>query len=189
MIQVENVVLSDDVKDRHFVCDLQQCKGACCVEGELGAPLEESELLILENEIEAIWPYLSEAGRKAIEKEGPYVLDEEGEFSTTTVEGRECAFAVYEESGVLKCGIEKAHMEGKTDFRKPISCHLYPLRIGRKDQYYLANYHRWHICEDACKLGDALKIPLYIFLKQALIRKFGKKWYDRLVSIIEQNQD
>jgi hypothetical protein len=189
MIVVENVVLTDDIRDKHFVCDLKACKGACCVEGELGAPLEEEECLQLENVLEEVSPFLSEEARDVIEKQGPYVLDEDGDFSTSTINGKECVFAIYDDQGILKCGIEKAYQEKKINFQKPISCHLYPLRIGTKDQYHLGNYHQWEICDPACKLGDQLKIPLYIFLKEALIRKFGNAWYDHLVHTIEQNQE
>ena len=188
MIEIEDVVLTDDIKDKYFVCDLNKCKGACCVEGELGAPLEQEECLIIEDILDDIFPYLSDKGKKAIREEGPYILDDEGDFSTTTIEGKECVFAYYE-GDVLKCGFEKAFHEEKTSFKKPISCHLYPLRLNSKAEFSLVNYHQWQICDPACKLGKDLRVPLYIFLKDGLTRRFGEEWYEKLVAIIEQNQD
>lgn len=186
MIKVDHVILSDDIKEQFFVCDLEKCKGACCVEGEWGAPLEDNELPVLENIIEDIKPYLTKEGLKAIKKHGPYVIDDDNEYSTTTIGGKECAFAFYDDRGILKCGIEKAHADGKTDFRKPISCHLYPIRITKYDDYEAVNYNRWHICSPACKLGKALQVPLYKFLKDPLIRRYGKPWYNKLVKVIEE---
>lgn len=186
MIKVDNVILSDDIKEEFFVCDLEKCKGACCVEGDFGAPLSEDELPVLEEILEDVKPYLTKEGLKAIKRHGPYVLDDDNEYSTTTIGGKECAFAYYDERGILKCGIEKAWKEGKTHFRKPISCHLYPIRIKKYSSYDAVNYDRWHICSPACKLGEALKVPLYVFLKESLIRKYGEAWYNKLVDIIEE---
>jgi len=185
MILIDNAVISDDIKEQFFVCDLDKCKGACCVEGDLGAPLEESELKELEDSYEAVKPYLSEKGIKAIEKEGLYIKDFEGDFSTTTIEGRECPFSVYDENKVLKCGIEQAHIDGKTDFKKPISCHLYPIRITKYDHYEALNYDRWSICSAACVFGAKLGVPIYKFLKEPLIRKYGDTWYEELCDDIE----
>lgn len=185
MIEVGKVILSDDVKDEYFVCDLSKCKGACCVEGDLGAPLREEELPILREILPAVDPYLSEQGRKYINTIGPYILDEDKEYSTTTINRKECAFAVYDEHGILKCAIEMAHRDGKIDYQKPLSCHLYPLRIKKYDQFEAVNYDRWHICKDACSNGMNLKVPLYRFLREPLIRKYGKDWYNELVEIIE----
>jgi hypothetical protein len=186
MIIVDNAVISDDIKEHFFVCDLQKCKGACCVEGDAGAPLTRDELKKLEDIYEDVAPYLTEKGRQTIEEKGKYVKDWETEYATPTIAGnRECAYAIYDKKGVLKCGIEQAWQEGKTDFRKPISCHLYPLRIDKYDHYDAINYHRWHICSPACKLGEALQVPLYKFLKEPLVRKYGEVWYDKLVKEIE----
>lgn len=186
MIIVGNAVLSDDIKEKQFVCDLDKCKGACCVEGDLGAPLEKDELCQIEESLEVIKPYLSPEGLSAIEKEGPYILDEEGDYSTTTLGGKECAFALYDESGTLKCAIEQAHTDGKTDFKKPISCHLYPIRITKYDHYDALNYDRWDICAAACTLGEKLKVAVYKFLKEPLIRKYGKSWYQQLEDQISE---
>lgn len=185
MIIVDNAVLSDDLKEKHFVCDLAKCKGACCVEGDLGAPLDEDELQVINSVLDEVMPYLSEEGRAAIQEEGAYILDEEGDYSTTTIQGKECAFAIYDQKGVLKCGIERAYNDGKIDWKKPISCHLYPIRITKYDHYDALNYDRWDICKPACKLGDSLKVPVYKFLKEPLVRKYGADWYAALEGQVE----
>jgi Protein of unknown function (DUF3109) len=186
MILIDNTVISDDIAEQFFVCDLAQCKGACCVEGDLGAPLAEEELALLEESYEVVKPYLSAEGIAEIEKQGLYIKDWEGDFSTPTIADRECAFAIYDDRGILKCGIEQAYFAGKTTFRKPISCHLYPIRITKYDQYDALNYDRWHICSAACSHGDALKVPVYKFLKEPLIRHYGENWYKQLEKEIEE---
>jgi hypothetical protein len=185
MMKVGEVLVSDDIKSVEFVCHLEKCKGACCVEGDLGAPLEDDELPVMREILEKVAPYLTTGGKKAIEAQGPYILDEDGDYSTPTIGGKECAYAHYDENGILKCGIEQAYLDGKISFRKPISCHLYPIRITRKKEFEAVNYHKWNICSDACKLGSALGVPLYKFLKDPLIRKYGENWYNQLVSQIE----
>lgn len=180
MLVVRNTVLSDDIIEKAFVCDLQKCKGACCVEGDAGAPLEEDELAILETIYEDVAPFLTEEGRREIEKRGVYVKDRDGDYTTPTLHGRECAYAIYDKKGMLQCGIELAWKAGKIDFKKPISCHLYPIRIDRYDHYDALNYHRWHICSAACTLGEKLEVPVYQFLKDALIRKYGEDWFNEL---------
>lgn len=185
MIVVDKTIISDDIKDNFFVCNLDKCKGACCVEGDLGAPLEESELSELESIYNEVAPYLSPEGREAIERQGKYIRDYEGDFSTPTINDNECAYAIYDQRGVLKCGIEQAYLDKKISFKKPISCHLYPIRITNYDDYEALNYDRWSICSPACSFGNELRIPLYKFLKDALVRKYGDKWYAELVSQIE----
>lgn len=180
MIELDKTLISDDVIKEAFVCDLTKCKGACCVEGDLGAPLEINELPELKKVIPFVKPYLSNEAVAVLEKEGGYILDEDGDYSTTTLNGKECAFAFYDESGILKCSIEQAHKDGKTDFKKPISCHLYPVRISKLQEFEALNYDRWHICSPACDLGKELKVPVYKFLKEALVRKFGKDWFKKL---------
>lgn len=186
MIILDKTVLSDDIKERHFVCDLTKCKGACCIEGDLGAPLEKEELSMIEDSYEAVKPYLSKEGLAVIEKEGLYILDEEGDYSTTTIDNKECAFAIYDEKNILKCGIEQAYLDGKTKWKKPISCHLYPIRVTKYDHYDALNYDQWDICDAACKLGSNLKVPIYKFLKEPLIRKYGEQWYADLEKEIEE---
>jgi hypothetical protein len=180
MLVVGKAVLSEDIIEKAFVCDLQKCKGACCVEGDAGAPLSQEELRILQDIYEDVAPFLSEEGRKEIEKRGVYVKDKDGDFTTPTLHGRECAYAIYDKQGMLQCGIELAWKAGKTSFKKPISCHLYPIRIDTYDHYDALNYHRWHICSAACTLGEKLEVPVYRFLKDALIRKYGQDWYEEL---------
>ncbi|MBX2917109.1 MAG: DUF3109 family protein [Cyclobacteriaceae bacterium] len=189
MIQVGEILVSDDIKEVEFVCNLEKCKGACCVEGDLGAPLEEDELETMKSIQKAIKPYLTKAGLAAIKEQGPYILDEDGDYSTPTIGGKECAYALYDAKGVLKCGIEQAYLDGKVEFRKPISCHLYPIRITKnKKGFEAVNYHKWSICSAACTLGQSLQVPLYKFLKEPLIRKYGDVWYGELVAAIENKK-
>ena len=188
MIKVGEVLVSDDIKDVEFVCNLEKCKGACCVEGELGAPLDDDELPIMEAIQDEIRPYITKEGLKSIKRHGPYLLDEDGDYSTPTINGKECAYANYDEQGVLKCGIEQAYLDGKTKFRKPISCHLYPIRVTKKKDFEALNYHKWSVCSAACALGKALGVPVYKFLKEPLIRKYGKAWYKELVGSFENEK-
>lgn len=188
MIEIENTLLSDDVKEKFFVCNLTKCKGACCVEGDLGAPLEDNELEILEDIYEEVKPYLSEAGQREIEIQGKHILDDEGEFSTPTIDGKECAYAIYDENKILKCGIEQAYLDGKISYIKPISCHLYPIRITKYDKFEAINYDQWSICSDACDLGAELSVPVYKFLKEPLIRKYGEQWYSKLEKEVEETE-
>ena len=189
MIEHRNVILTDDIVEKHFVCDLNRCKGACCVEGDLGAPLEEEELDILDEIYPTVAPYLAAAGRKEIENQGAYVLDEDGDYSTPTIDGKECAYALYDDKGILKCGIEQAYLDGKVSFKKPISCHLYPLRVQKYDEFEAANYDQWSICSPACTLGESLQVPLYKFLKDALERRYGADWYESFVALIKNREN
>ena len=186
MILIDNTVISDDIAEKFFVCNLDKCKGACCVEGDAGAPLEDSETKILEDIYPIVKEFITEEGRQAIERQGVWVIDNDGDKGTPTIgENRECAYALYDERGILKCGIEQAYLAGKTDFKKPISCHLYPIRVTKYDQFDALNYDRWHICDPACQLGKSLQVPLYKFLKDALVRKYGEAWYADLLEEIE----
>ena len=189
MIIIQNTVISDDVRDNFFVCNLEACQGACCVEGDLGAPLEVAELEILKQEYAHIAPYLTGAGRAAIEQQGTHIEDWEGDYSTPTINDRECAYALYDERGILKCGIEQAYLAGATSFKKPISCHLYPIRISKYDGFEALNYDRWSICSPACAFGANLGVRVYQFLKEPLIRKYGEAWYGELVAAVEGGQD
>lgn len=185
MIKVGEVLVSDDIKDKEFVCNLEKCKGACCVEGDFGAPLEENELAILEEIYPMVKPYLTKEGIATIEKEGKHVKDDDGELCTPVIGGRECAYAIYDNRGILKCGIEQAYLDGKITWKKPISCHLYPIRVTTKKNFEALNYNKWHICSPACALGKELQVPVYKFLKEPLIRKYGEAWYGELVTLIE----
>lgn len=191
MIVIDDKILSDDVIDEQFVCDLNACKGACCVAGELGAPLNEEETKILEDIYEKVKPYLLAEGIAAIEEQGKWVLTEEAEkHNTPLMKKGGCAWMNYDKNGVVICGIEKAYNEGLINWKKPISCHLYPIRITkqRKTGYDMINYERWNICKAACKNGKALKVPVYKFLKDALIRKYGSEFYSVLELYVQQKE-
>ncbi|MDX5348751.1 MAG: DUF3109 family protein [Hymenobacteraceae bacterium] len=188
MIVLQHTVISDDVRDKFFVCNLEKCKGACCVEGDLGAPLEEQELKILEDSYEKIKPYMSEEGRQAVAEQGLYIKDWEGDYSTTTINDRECVYAIYDENLTLKCAIEQAYIDGKIDWKKPISCHLYPIRITKYDGFEALNYDKWSICADACNFGADLGVRVYQFLKEPLIRKYGEAWYKELEEVIAEEE-
>ena len=180
MIAIGKALVSEDVIEKQFVCDLNACKGACCVKGDYGAPLEKEELPIMDEIYEKVKPYLREEGIKAIEKQGKYLLYEKKEWVTPLVKGKECAYTIFEK-GIAKCGIEKAYYDGKIEWKKPISCHLYPIRITKqKNGMEAVNYDRWNICNPACKLGDSLKVPVFKFLKDSLIRQYGEDWYKEL---------
>lgn len=184
---IDKTVVSSDVVGESFVCDLNKCKGACCVEGDLGAPLTEDELEKIDEVVPLVKPYLSEEAIEVLDTQGGFILDEEGDFSTTTINNKECAFAYYDEAKILKCSIEQAWKDGKTDFQKPVSCHLYPIRIKNLGEYEAINYDRWKICAPACDLGASLKVPVYKFLKDALIRKYGEDWYAQLEQQIAES--
>lgn len=189
MIAIGQTLVSEDIIEKRFVCDLHACKGACCVKGDYGAPLEEDELPIMDEIYETVKPYLSAEGQKAIKKQGKYLLYEKTEWVTPMIAGRECAYTIFE-NGVAKCGIEKAYFDGKISFRKPVSCHLYPVRINKlKNEVEAVNYDKWSICKPACKLGDSLKVPIYKFLKDSLIRKFGEEWYAELATVAEKLEE
>ncbi len=180
--------MSDDVREKEFVCNLDKCKGACCVEGDFGAPLDEDELAILEEIYPKVKPYLSKEGIKVIEKVGTHTVDDDGDLVTPVIDGRECVYAIYDKKGVLKCGIEQAYNDGKVSWKKPISCHLYPIRITKKKEFEALNYHKWHICSPACALGKELQVPVYKFLKDPLIRKYGEAWYEDLLKAVEAEE-
>ncbi|GHA61191.1 DUF3109 family protein [Pontibacter akesuensis] len=188
MIVLQNTVISDDVRDQFFVCNLEKCKGACCVEGDLGAPLEEEELKILEENYAHIKPYMTGAGQQAVEDQGLYIKDWEGDYSTPTIGNRECAYAIYDADKTLKCAIEQAYYDGKIDWKKPISCHLYPIRITKYDGFEALNYDRWGICSAACNFGQDLGVRVYQFLKEPLIRKYGEGWYAELEQLMENGK-
>lgn len=177
--------MSEELLEEEFVCNISKCKGECCVQGDSGAPLLENELSVIEDLVETVIPYLPESGVKAIKDQGAWVIDSDGDFVTPLVDGAHCAFVTFEK-GVAICGIEKAYNDGKINFRKPESCHLYPIRIQKTRFYEGLNYHRWEVCSDACSLGKELKVPVYKFLKEALIRKYGAAWYEELEMMAEE---
>jgi len=179
MIIIQNTIISEDVKEKQFACNLAVCKGICCVLGDAGAPLEEKEIALLEKYFPDYKINMPEDGIKTVETEGYYVLDNDNEYVTPLVAGKHCAY-VYFENDIAKCAIEKAYLEGKIPFKKPISCHLYPVRISKYDTIDAVNYHEWEVCKSACELGNKTNMPIYKFLKEPLIRKYGEKWYEVL---------
>jgi len=180
MLVIENAIVSEDVLSEQFVCDLSACKGECCVAGDVGAPLEPGERQILDNIYQQVKPFLLQEGIQAIEDQGTWVeTDEDEKFNTPLMPGGGCAWMYYAEGGVVSCAIEKAWQKGLIDFKKPISCHLYPIRITRQKKYGMdmLNYERWSICKAACSNGRKLKTPVYRFLKEPIIRKYGQEFY------------
>jgi|JI10StandDraft_1071094.scaffolds.fasta_scaffold01757_23 hypothetical protein len=184
MIEHRGTLISEDLFERRFVCDLNACKGACCVAGSSGAPLEVEEEALLQELWPKIRPYIPEKGQRAIDEHGVSELDEDGDLVTTLVEGRgECAFTVFDAQGIALCGVERAWKDGAIPFRKPISCHLYPIRIEKLKFHDGLNYHRWPICKPACECGAKLDVPVFRFLKDSLTRKYGAEWYAELEEI------
>lgn len=181
MIQIDDTIISTDVLKKEFVCHVEKCKGICCVEGDSGAPLDEDELKILDEIYEEVKPYLRLEGIEAIEEQGKYVKDFEGDWTTPLVKGKECAYVVFNKDGITQCGIEKAYEDNKIDFKKPVSCHLYPIRVQRYKTFTAVNYDQWSICKDACSLGEKLGVTVAEFTKEALLRKFGEDWYKQLM--------
>ncbi len=185
MIIIDNTLISDEIYTECFVCNLPACHGGCCVHGDAGAPLDKDETQILERIYPSIKPYLRPEGISAIEKNGCWT-DETGDFTTPLVNRQECAYVFFDDDKIAKCAIEKAWEEGVTDFKKPISCHLYPIRITRYSNYEAVNYHRWPICDPARNNGKALKVKIYQFLKEPLVRKYGENWYEQLDEYIKR---
>jgi hypothetical protein len=179
MIQIEDKLLSFDLFEKHFCCDLPRCLGACCVHGESGAPLEPDEIELLKKELPLIIPYLKPSGLKAINEQGVAVNDPDGDIVTPLIEGEECAFSI-EEGDITFCAIEKAWFEGKVTFRKPISCHLYPIRAKKYSTFTALNYDQWSICQPARELGEKEGIPVFRFLKGAITRAYGENFYNEL---------
>lgn len=192
MIQIQHTLLSDDIFEEQFICDLCKCKGQCCVEGESGAPLTREEFLQIEGILAEIWGDLSPKAQEVINKQGIAYTDYDGELVTSLVNGKECVFTYFDADGVCKCAIDNACREGRISVHKPVSCHLYPIRLTEYSGFTAVNYHRWSICKPAVKLGRKEGLPLYRFLKEPLIRKFGEEWYNEVCEaarlLIERNK-
>ena len=186
MIQIDDKLISEDLFSEEFVCNLAKCKGICCVDGDAGAPLDEDETKILDEIYPKIKSYLCPEGIQAIEEQGTYTLDFEGDLVTPLVNNAECAYVIFDEKGYTKCAIEKAYEDGVIDWQKPISCHLYPIRITEYSNFSAINYHEWDICSDACTLGKELGVKVYQFLKKPLIRKYGEEFYQTLSEAAEE---
>ena len=185
MLQIQDALVSLDLAEQFFCCDLDACLGACCIEGDAGAPITEDEREKIEEVLPAVADDLLPRARETVEREGVAYIDEEGDLVTTIIDGRNCAFTCYGKDGMCLCALERAYREGRTSWKKPASCALYPLRLTEYPTFTAVNYHRWKICRPAETLGRKLGIRLYQFLKQPLIDRFGQEWYDELVLACE----
>ncbi|MCB9170310.1 MAG: DUF3109 family protein [Flavobacteriales bacterium] len=186
MIQHRDTLLSEDLFEKRFVCDLDACQGACCEQGDSGAPLEPEEAKLIRKHYAKLKPYMTERGKEAVAQQGTSVVDMDEELVTPLVqEYAECAFAKKDERGIWQCGIERAYRDGKIPFNKPISCHLYPIRVKQLKHHEALNYDQWPICKPACSCGAKLDVPVFRFLKDALVRKYGQDWYDELGELYE----
>ena len=179
MLAIDDVIISEDVLNQYFACDISCCKGACCVEGDAGAPLEEEEIAILEDCLEEIKPFMTEKGVETVTKSGVFDYDMDGVLVTPLINDSECVFVYFDENDA-KCAIEKAFLEKKIGFWKPISCHLYPIRIKKCNYYEVLNCHQWEVCSAARKHGKDLGIRLLDYLKEPLKRKFGGVWIEKM---------
>jgi hypothetical protein len=183
MIAIENVLVSDEIVKKQFVCDLAKCKGACCVDGDAGAPLQKEELDKINEVFNKVLPYLGQESIQELERQGRYVYDKEFGWVTPTINSKICVYGIKDATGIVKCGIEQAYMDGKIKWKKPISCHLFPaiVKKSKHNDTVFVNYEpREDNCSPGCVLGKKLKVPVYVFLKEALVRKFGQKFYDAL---------
>jgi hypothetical protein len=181
MIAIENTLISDEIFTEFFCCNLDACKGSCCVAGDAGAPLNEDEIQYLENHIDIIKPYLTEKGRETIENTGVFEIASDNTPVTPLVDRAECAYLVFAENGIAECAIERAFEDGKITYQKPISCHLYPIRISKVGEFDALNYERWTICNEARIEGKDKDIKIFQFLKTPLIRKYGSEWYKQAI--------
>jgi len=180
MIQIGKTLVSEDIIEKDFVCNLNACKGQCCIDGDAGAPLEDDELQIMKDIYPKVKPFMRAEGIEQIEKQGVYTTNKDGEHETTLINKADCAYVIFNENNVALCAIEEAYNQGEIQWKKPVSCHLYPIRVREYTEFSGINYDRWSICDDACSLGAELQTPVYKFVKQALIRKFGEDWYNEL---------
>ncbi len=183
MFQLGKTIVSEAIIENDFVCNLKACKGACCIDGDAGAPLEKEEADILEALYPKLKPFLRPEGIDAIEQQGSYITTEHGELETPLIDGKDCAYVIFDSKHTALCGIEEAYNRGAIDWKKPVSCHLYPVRVKDYSEFSAVNYHQWQICDDACTLGKTLQVPIYKFVKDALIRKFGEDWYQELENV------
>ncbi|MBU2938308.1 DUF3109 family protein [Lacinutrix sp. C3R15] len=186
MFQLGKTIISEDIIDKDFVCNLSACKGACCIDGDAGAPLDKEEVSILEAIYPKVKPYLRKEGIAAIEAQGTSIVTDFGDYETPLIGGADCAYVIFDDKKTALCGIEEAFNQGDIDWKKPVSCHLYPIRIKEYSEFSAVNYEKWEICDDACALGAELQVPVYKFVKQALIRKFGEDWYAALEEVADK---
>ena len=185
MFQLGKTIVSEEIIEKDFVCNLSACKGACCIDGEAGAPLEKEEALILQEIYPKIKPFLRQEGIREIEKQGAFITTKDGELETPLINEADCAYVNFDDRGIALCAIEEAYNQREISWKKPVSCHLYPVRVKDYSEFSAVNYHKWHICDDACTLGKELQVPVYKFVKDALIRKFGEDWYMELEKVAQ----
>ncbi len=183
MFQLGKTIVSEEIIDNDFVCNLSACKGACCVEGDAGAPLDKEETEILNEIYPKVKPFLRKEGIEAIEAQGEFITTPFGDYETPLINGADCAYVIFDDKNTALCGIEEAYNQGEINWKKPLSCHLYPIRIKQYSEFAAVNYEKWDICDPACSLGKELQVPVYKFVKEALIRKFGKDWYEELEKV------
>lgn len=189
MFQLGKAIVSEEIIENDFVCNLSACKGACCIAGDAGAPLDKNEVKILEDIYPKVKPFLRKEGIDAIETQGKSIITEFGDYETPLIDGEDCAYVIFDDNKTAMCGIEEAYNQGAIDWKKPVSCHLYPIRTREYSEFTAVNYDRWEICDDACSLGKELQVPIYKFVKEALIRKFGKDWYENLEKIASEKKE
>lgn len=185
MLEIKDTLISLDLIERFFCCDLDKCLGACCIEGDAGAPITEEEQREIENELPRIFDDLSPAAQKEIKENGVSYIDEEGDLVTTIVNGRDCVFTCFDKGGKCLCAFERAYREGRCGFKKPASCHLYPVRLTKYPSFTAVNFHRWKICKPAETMGRKLNLRAYQFLREPLVARFGKEWYEELCMAAE----
>lgn len=187
MFQLGKTIVSEDILEKEFVCNLSACKGACCVDGDAGAPLTKEETKILEEIFPKVKPFLRPEGIAAIEAQGTWRVGTDQDLETPLIDEKDCAYVIFDGATAL-CGIEQAYYQGAIDWKKPVSCHLYPIRVKDFTEFAAVNYDRWDICDDACSLGKELEVPVYKFVKEALIRRFGEDWFAELETVAAQYQ-
>lgn len=183
MIQIDDKVISFDVFRKKYICDLSKCCGECCVEGDSGAPLDDEETTILDEIYPIVEPYLPSESVAEIARQGKWVVDRDGDKVTPIINGRECVYAYHDTDGIWKCAIEKAFLDGKLEWKKPISCHLYPIRVTKYKNFEALNYHEWFVCKPAIELGEQVGTPVYKFLKEPIIRKYGESFYKEMEEV------
>ena len=183
MFQLGKTIVSEDIIEKDFVCNLSACKGACCIDGDAGAPLDKEETQILKDIYPKVKPFLRKEGIEAIESQGTHITTDFGDLETPLINNVDCAYVIFDEKNTALCGIEEAYNQGEISWKKPVSCHLYPIRIKEYSEFSAVNYDKWEICDDACTLGKELQVPVYKFVKEALIRKFGEDWYTELEKV------
>lgn len=189
IVQIDDKLISADLFEKHFVCDIAQCAGICCVLGDSGAPLEQKEKAVLQKEYENFAAYMKPEGRKAIEEQGLTVIDPDGDLVTPLIKGKECAYSCFDDNGVCYCAIERAFLDGKTKFRKPVSCYIYPIRLKQLGELTGLNYDVWHACDAAREKGKKEGVPVFRFLKEPIIARFGKDFYAKMEALYEEDFD